>query len=121
MVPECLRVDPLTGVVTFEGGAAGPVAAVLCAFQGETCIDAVSLVFSVTSAGAFRISAFTSADGFLNLAWEAKAGAEYVVETAPTPYGPWREVPNTSVTSPPVSFAPPSGASRAFFRVKRVR
>ena len=121
MVPECLRVDPLTGVVTFEGGAAGPAAAVLCAFQGETCVDAVSLVFSVTPAGAFRISAFALADGFLDLAWEAKSGAEYVVETAPTPYGPWSEVPGTSVASPHVSFAPPSGASRAFFRVKRVR
>ena len=52
---------------------------------------------------------------------EAKAGVAYVVETAPTPSGPWREVPNTSVTSPHVTFAPPSGASSAFFRVKRVR
>ena len=120
-IPDGLRVDPLTGVVTFEGGEAGQAAAVLCAFQGETCVDAVSLVFSVTPAGAFRISAFAVADGLLSLAWEAKAGAAYVVETAPTPSGPWREVPNTSVTSPHVTFAPPSGASSAFFRVKRVR
>ena len=28
---------------------------------------------------------------------------------------------DTSVTSPHVTFAPPSGASSAFFRVKRVR
>ena len=118
---EGLRVDPLSGVVTFEGGVAGSVSAVLCAFQGETCVDAVTLVFTVTPAGTLRISAFTSANGLLSLAWEAQAGAAYIVETAPTPCGPWSEVPNTLVTSSHVAFEPPSGVSSAFFRVKRVR
>ena len=120
-LPSGLAVDAASGVVSFAGGAPGVSSAVLCAFRGDECVDAVTLVFSVSPAGAFGISAVSCANGILSLSWEATAGATYVVETAPSPTGPWSVVPNTQGKGASASFAVPEGAGTAFFRIKRLQ